>query len=717
MSEQKVIDNLLKVKNWPQLTMTQQIAVENGLLSNQENFVLIAPTSAGKTGVAQLAALQAFDAGQRVLYLVPMKSLISDKEKDFQGLTTEIAGIDSNTADWEDANVVITTFEAFYKAALPSSNLTKSFALVVVDEFHLLYDKLRGFNVEKVITLLMEAGIRIICLSATFEDKKEIARWLHARVAVVPDEARKIQIQHGIIDISYAKPKEYNEELCKTLVKEKKEPYLVFCTSKDSTASRAKVLCKLLNGTIVEEEVFRGEFAKAIARKKLTAFEETLLACMVKGVAFHHSGLDQRLKNFVENKFANGTIKYLFATPGLAYGVNSPTRTVVLADTSFYDPSRPDKRDPVHVYMYTQMAGRAGRTGYSTDAYSFVVKKKGESDPSIYRLGKIERAVSVVGEDDYFRKAILELIYSGRRRDDQILDFFKSTFFNFQSENQPFSFIPFNLFKVLQEHVKYLFENGFIINAGVAGYKLTGLGEVTVNFLFKSSGYPLLPFVQLNQMLIRDKKVRTDFEIITNISSLFGGACLSKYPRVRAECVTQHFENLGIPVSDQHAPHYSAYAMWFGWLENKELQDIEENYKVYASQCPQVAQELFRLLSLYEQLAIKNGIEAPVNFKDFKERVKFGVTEEELPFVRLRGIGRGATRKMKLYCDNFLRVKPWSMKGSMLEIFEEIYKRDGEKRFQEVLQYMKGVGTGKKHELILDFVRKNCASPESEKKQ
>ena len=37
---------------------------------------------------------------------------------------------------------------------------------------------MRGYNLEKVIiTPKMDSGIRIICLSATFEDKKEIAKW------------------------------------------------------------------------------------------------------------------------------------------------------------------------------------------------------------------------------------------------------------------------------------------------------------------------------------------------------------------------------------------------------------------------------------------------------------------------------------------------------------------------------------------------------------
>lgn len=714
MSEQKTIEKLLAVKSWPKLTMTQQVAVDNDLLRSQENFVLIAPTSAGKTGVAQLAAMQALDGGQRVLYLVPMKSLISDKEKDFQDISAEIAGTTSQPAEWEKANIVITTFETFYKTALLSPHLAKDFGLAVIDEFQVLYDKMRGFNLEKVITVLRELGIRIICLSATFEDKNEIAEWLKAKVVVVPEEARKVKIEHGVIDLSSAKSYNLNQQLGKTLYEMDKAPYLIFCTSKESTVSRAKVMSTVLNKNILREDQLRTEFVKKLSRKKLTELEETLLGCMVKGVAFHHSALDQRLKSFVEDMFANKAVNYLFATTGLAYGVNFPARTVVVADTSFYDSSKPGKREPIPIYMYIQMAGRAGRTGFGTDGYSYVVKKKGDTDSNKYQNGKIERAVSVVGQDDYFRKTILELIYSGRARDEQILDFFKNTFFNFQSEKQAVRFIPFDLFKTLQEHVEYLYKNGFISNAGVAGYKLTGLGEVTIGFLFSSfASYPLAPFVQLNHFLLKDQKVRTDFDIIFNLTCLFNGACLIKYPRERVESVSKFYEGAGVPVLDQRAPHYSALAIFDGWLNNKEIADIEDYYKVYASQCPQVAVELFKLLGVYEKLAAKSGIEIPKTYRDFKDRVRFGVTEEELPFVRLRGIGRGATRSMKLYCENFLRQKPWNLNGTILEILEQIYLRDGERRFKEVLQYIKGIGKGKKHDKILELVKNRCAKQNS----
>jgi helicase len=704
MSFEHIIRKLLDLKKWEKLNATQQMAVNAGLLDSKDNFVIIAPTSSGKTGVALLAALRTLEAGGRVLYLVPMKSLIVDKERDFSDISSKIAGLNASLSDWDKADIVITTFENFYRTALLWPMHAKGFVLAIIDEFHVLYDKLRGFNLEKVITILKEMNVRIICLSATFEDKQEISEWLNAKLVLVPEDAREVRLTHDIVDISQVAQAKQNNELCRKLLEMEKEPYLVFCASKDSTVARAREMCSLLDKILIDGTKLREAFARRIHRKRFTAQEDELFRCLLKGVGFHHSELDQRLRSLVEELYAQKAINYLFATTGLAYGVNFPAKTVVLADLSFFDPST-GKRVPVPIYMYLQMAGRAGRPGFGAEGYAYVVKKRGQNDILRYRNGTIEKAISRVGEDDNFRKTILELIFSGRCQDEEILNFFKNTFFNFQSERTKIRFLPFELFKVLEGHVKYLYDNGFIESTGVVGYKLTGLGEVTIDFLTKTfADYQLTPFKRLADILERDKKVRMDFDIIYEISRLFEGACLSKYSRERSEEIASFYEKKGIPTSDQKDPEYSAYAIYYGWMENQETADIESKYKVYASRCPQAAKELFNLLTAYEKLAIKKGITVPACFKDFKDRVRFGVTEEELPFRRLRGIGRETTRKIKMYCDSF-RNSPWNLSGSMLEIFAQIYKRDGEKRFSEILQFVKGVGKGKKHKKILDLVK------------
>lgn len=86
---------------------------------------------------------------------------------------------------------------------------------------------------------------------------------------------------------------------------------------------------------------------------------------LLRGIAFHHSGLLPLLKEIVEILFTKGLVKVLFATETFAVGLNMPTKTVVFTGLKKYDDTtggmrllRPDE--------YTQMAGRAGRRGKDT---------------------------------------------------------------------------------------------------------------------------------------------------------------------------------------------------------------------------------------------------------------------------------------------------------------------------------------------------------------
>jgi len=172
-------------KLWP----AQERAIEQGLLETTENFVIVAPTSAGKTFAAELAMFQTLRQGKRVLYLLPMQAMISEKAREFSYLVPHYSISDGPKGD--KADVVISTFEAFYRTTLLNPSAARAFGLAIIDEFHVLYDKLRGFNLEKAITLLKLHGIRMVCLSATFEDKLEVAGWLNAKLVEIPEHPQR----------------------------------------------------------------------------------------------------------------------------------------------------------------------------------------------------------------------------------------------------------------------------------------------------------------------------------------------------------------------------------------------------------------------------------------------------------------------------------------------------------------------------------------------
>ena len=60
------------------------------------------------------------------------------------------------------------------------------------------------------------------------------------------------------------------------------------------------------------------------------------------------------------------------ATPSLMYGVNLPSKNVVIRD---YNRWTDQGQTNIPVFDYEQMSGRAGRPGFDTEGYSYLLAK------------------------------------------------------------------------------------------------------------------------------------------------------------------------------------------------------------------------------------------------------------------------------------------------------------------------------------------------------
>ena len=85
------------------------------------------------------------------------------------------------------------------------------------------------------------------------------------------------------------------------------------------------------------------------------------------GIASHHAGLVPVFKEAVEQCFAEGLVKVVFATETLALGVNMPARSVVIDKPVKYDGQR---TAPLSAAQYTQFTGRAGRRGIDKEGWA-----------------------------------------------------------------------------------------------------------------------------------------------------------------------------------------------------------------------------------------------------------------------------------------------------------------------------------------------------------
>ena len=97
-----------------------------------------------------------------------------------------------------------------------------------------------------------------------------------------------------------------------------------------------------------------------------------------RGIAAHHAGLLPVFKEVVEELFAEGLIRSVFATETLALGVNMPARTVVIERLDKWNGETHATLTPGE---YTQLTGRAGRRGIDVEGHAVVIWQPG-TDPA-----------------------------------------------------------------------------------------------------------------------------------------------------------------------------------------------------------------------------------------------------------------------------------------------------------------------------------------------
>ncbi|KFG63551.1 DEAD/DEAH box helicase domain-containing protein [Toxoplasma gondii RUB] len=83
------------------------------------------------------------------------------------------------------------------------------------------------------------------------------------------------------------------------------------------------------------------------------------------GVAYHHAGLEGTARTAIEIAFQQGVLSVLCATSTLALGVNLPASRVILRSPEIGN-------ETLDVARFRQMAGRAGRTGYTERGEAFL---------------------------------------------------------------------------------------------------------------------------------------------------------------------------------------------------------------------------------------------------------------------------------------------------------------------------------------------------------
>lgn len=200
------IQTYLKAQNITELRPSQIKSIKKGLFENNKNQIVCSPTASGKTLVAELAMLDTIlNKKQKVIYIVPLKALASEKFKEFRDyygkeLKVRISiGEIQNEKYVYDYDLLLVTSEKLDSLMRHDNEFLHNLGLIIVDEIHLLNDEKRGPTLEILLSIFRTKfpKIRIIGLSATIGNAKELSTWLKADL--IEDKWRPVELKHYVL--------------------------------------------------------------------------------------------------------------------------------------------------------------------------------------------------------------------------------------------------------------------------------------------------------------------------------------------------------------------------------------------------------------------------------------------------------------------------------------------------------------------------------------
>ncbi|MBT5905777.1 MAG: DEAD/DEAH box helicase, partial [Acidimicrobiaceae bacterium] len=143
------------------------------------SVLVAAPTSSGKTVVAEHAVEVALTAGRRAFYTTPIKALSNQKFRDLGAMfgPDRVGLMTGDQVVAPDAAVVVMTTEVLRNMLYADSSAVDDLAWAVLDEVHFLEDPYRGAVWEEVL-LHLAPTVGIVALSATVSNAAELGDWV-----------------------------------------------------------------------------------------------------------------------------------------------------------------------------------------------------------------------------------------------------------------------------------------------------------------------------------------------------------------------------------------------------------------------------------------------------------------------------------------------------------------------------------------------------------
>lgn len=382
------------------LNQLQREAVEVGGVLRQQSVFVRAPTSGGKTLVAELAILGHQSGGRKAVVLLPLRALAREHARTFSSAYSALGlRVIVSTGDAHDEDdllirgqfeVAFLTFEKFCAIISARPELRDSIGVVVFDELQTIADVGRGHTLELLLVQIRrwrEASQwpQVVVLCGELADLTNLQRWLGFQV--IASTKRPVPLEEGLLRTSTGEVYLLNREsqtarqevwsaavsnpsasddrvrrrnaalpVIRKLLGDGMQ-VLVFCSEKPQARRMAQQLAQTSYLTCADRLVAKLQGLDASTDHRTRAI---LLEIAKGGVGLHVADLTDEERNSVEDAFRDRELRVLVATSTLGQGVNLPADAVVFVDDVRWD-GQTKTSVPLTAVDYRNAAGRAGR--------------------------------------------------------------------------------------------------------------------------------------------------------------------------------------------------------------------------------------------------------------------------------------------------------------------------------------------------------------------
>ncbi|GFY64631.1 DNA polymerase theta [Trichonephila inaurata madagascariensis] len=501
--------NIYKMFQWQYECLCSKNVLEG------RNLVFSAPTSAGKTLVAEILMLKKVtETGKKAIMILPFVSVVREKVHYFQEMFQNAGiivdgymGAHHPPGGFKAVDIAICTIEKannLINRLMEEKRLTE-LGILVVDELHMLGDHGRGYLLELLLTKLLynckrnNIDMQIIGMSATLPNLNVLSTWLDSELFKTDFRPVPLQEMVKIGSILYdAKTKAVCRDLQKNTVSFSGDldhtlyltietvaaghGVLIFCPSKNWCENLATTIAKEiytvgnpnavshcnadfkiigeklrenLNGSLLNDIILQLQNSPA-------GLDSVLALTVPFGVAFHHAGLTFDERDIIEGAFRQGILKVLVATTTLSSGVNLPARRVIIRSPLFCGVV-------IDVLSYKQMVGRAGRKGIDSEGESILLCKESERNAALTLVNSdlhpVKSCLLKSGSTSVhssLKRALIEVIASGvASSQKEVLEYVSCTllYASLAAENETSNS---NVEGSIEKCIEYLVDNDII---------------------------------------------------------------------------------------------------------------------------------------------------------------------------------------------------------------------------------------------------------------